>query len=205
LGGDEMSFSFDPEKHEYRLNGVALPSVTTVLKGTGMIDYSMIPQDILQAAAHRGTAVHRALHYYDDGELDEVTLDPMIVPYVEAGKRFYAESRFEVAYVEQRVVDTTHWYAGTLDRTGTFPDGSVAVLDWKTGILVPGHGLQLAAYANCLEHPRRYRRIAVQLRDDGSYQIHEFPMKDFERDIRLFLSALACWQWQVRNATGRAA
>jgi len=170
-----------------------------------MIDYSMIPQNVLQAAAHRGTAVHKALHYYDDGELDESTIDPMILPYVEAGIRFYAESRFEVAHVEQRVVNLTHYYAGTLDRTGAFPDGSVAVLDWKTGILVPGHGLQLAAYAGCMDHPRKYRRIAVQLKDDGTYRIEEYPMKDFERDFRLFLSALACWNWQLLNETGRAA
>jgi hypothetical protein len=200
-----MPLEFNAEKHEYRMDGRLMPSVTTVLKGTGMIDYSMIPQNVLQAAAHRGTAVHKALHYYDDGELDESTIDPMILPYVEAGKRFYAESRFEVAHVEQRVVDKVHWYAGTLDRTGAFPDGSVAVLDWKTGILVPGHGLQLAAYAACMDHPRKYRRIAVQLKDDGTYRIEEYPMKDFERDIRTFLSALSCWNWQLVNKTGRAA
>jgi hypothetical protein len=201
----ERMLTFEPIKHEYKLDGRILPSVTTVLKGTGMIDFSMIPQNVLQAAAHRGTAVHQALHYWDDGELDESTLDPVIVPYVDAGKRFYSESRFEVAHVEQRVFDAVHGYAGTLDRTGTFPDGSMAVVDWKTGILMPGHALQLAAYAACLEHPRRYRRIAVQLKDDGTYRINEYAMKDFETDYRMFLSALACWQWQIQNATGRAA
>jgi len=49
-------FEFFEELHEYRVDGVLVPSVTQALKETGMIDYSMIPQDVLQSAAKRGTA-----------------------------------------------------------------------------------------------------------------------------------------------------
>jgi hypothetical protein len=196
---------FDARDHRYLLGGRVLPSVTQVLKGAGMIDYSMIPQDALQVAARRGTAVHRALQYLDDGELDEASVAPELAGYIEAAKRFYTESGFEVAHNEYRDYHPTYLYAGTMDRTGTFPDSSLAVVDWKTGLVVPGHGLQLAAYANLLKHPRRYRRIAVKLNDDGTYRIHEYPQSTFERDWAIFLAGLACFNWQVVNNTGKAA
>ena len=67
---------FEPGAHKYTLDGVALPSVTTVLKGVGLIDYSMIPQDVLLKASRRGTAVHQALEYFDREELDEMSVAP---------------------------------------------------------------------------------------------------------------------------------
>jgi hypothetical protein len=66
---------FDAATHTYRLDGELVPSVTTVLKSVGLVEYSHIPQDVLQAAAHRGTAVHYALELLDRGELDYESLD----------------------------------------------------------------------------------------------------------------------------------
>ena len=42
--------------HVYRLDGMVIPSVTSILREAGVIDYTMIPQAVLQAAARRGTA-----------------------------------------------------------------------------------------------------------------------------------------------------
>jgi hypothetical protein len=77
------SLRFDAEQHRYFLGirdldaqfqpvvgEMELPSVTTVLKETNMIDMRHIPQDVLDLAAARGTAVHAALHYLDEGDLD---------------------------------------------------------------------------------------------------------------------------------------
>ena len=166
---------FNASIHRYRLDGRILPSVTQVLKGVGMIDFSMIPQVVLQEAASRGTAVHRALHYLDDGDLDEASVEPELTPYIQAYRDFCAQSGFTVALVEHRVYHPTFMYAGTLDRTGGFPDKSLAVLDVKTGMPFPAHGLQLAAYAACLKHPRMYRRISLYLNEDGGYKAEEYP------------------------------
>lgn len=196
---------FDPKKHQYSVSGRVLPSVTQILKAAGLIDYSMIPQDVLRAAAWRGTAVHQALQFMDDGELDESSVPPELAGYIEAARRFYAESGFEVAHNEFRDYHRTYLYAGTMDRTGTFPDGSLAIVDWKTGLVMPGHGLQLVAYANLLSRPRAYRRIALKLNDDGTYRVHEYPPQNFERDWAVFLSGLACFNWALQYATGKAA
>jgi hypothetical protein len=187
---------FDAATHTYRLDGELVPSVTTVLKSVGLVEYSHIPQDVLQAAAHRGTAVHYALELLDRGELDYESLDPSIEFYVKAYGRFCAESGFIPAHIEYRVFHGLHRYAGTLDRTGVL-DGALTVLDFKTGLVLPGHAVQLAAYANCLVMPRRFRRIALQLCGDGTYRVHEYPLGTMSRDIDLFLAALACHNFKT--------
>lgn len=200
----EKRLRFEPVPHRYWIepDGVEVPSVTTVLKETRMIDYSMIPQDVLQAAAARGTAVHQALAYLDDGELDEDSLDPELTGYLIAYQRFSVEAGFTPTLVEHRVWNRQWMYAGTLDRTGTI-GAALVILDFKTGLVLPGHALQLAAYLMCLPEPRRFRRIALKLSGDGSYRVHEFPGKDLRRDFDLFLAALTCRRWQV--AEGKVA
>jgi hypothetical protein len=190
---------FDAATHTYRLDGELVPSVTTVLKSVGLVEYSHIPQDVLQAAAHRGTAVHTALEYLDRGELDWTSLDPTIKPYVVAYERFLEDSSFIPAHIEYRVFNGLHRYAGTLDRTGYLGNfgNSLTVLDFKTGLVLPGHAIQLAAYANCLVMPRRFRRIALQLCGDGTYRVHEYPLGTMSRDIDLFLAALACHNFKT--------
>lgn len=182
---------FDAATHTYRLDGQVIPGVTSVLKSVGLLDYSMIPQDVLQAASRRGTAVHSAVELLDRGELDRSSIDPRLEGYIVAYERFLLESQFVPGHIEHRVFNELHRYAGTLDRTGML-GGTLTVLDFKTGLVLPGHAVQLAAYANCLVMPRRFRRIALQLCGDGTYRVHEYPLGTMSRDIDLFLAALAC-------------
>lgn len=53
--------TFDERRHVYKLNGVALPSVTTVMKPLSGDVYDSIDKAILDRAAKRGTAVHNAI------------------------------------------------------------------------------------------------------------------------------------------------
>lgn len=187
---------FEAARHLYWLDGRLVPSVTGILKSTGIIDYSMIPQNVLQAAARRGTAVHVALEYLDKGTLEPKSVDPELLGYLQAYDRFVLESGFEVAHVENRVFDAIHQYAGTLDRTGFIGD-TLVILDFKTGLVLPGHALQISAYANCLPLPRRFRRIALKLNNDGTYRVHEFPLHEYRRDLDVFLAALSCQQYKL--------
>jgi hypothetical protein len=189
---------FEPEPHTYHLGDVELPSVTTVLKAAGLIDYSMIPAAALEAAAARGTAVHRTLEFFDREELDEGSVPPELAGYLAAYKKFLAESGYVVGHIEHRMWHPLYRYAGTLDRTGLIGEDLV-ILDFKSGMVLPGHALQLAAYANCLPEPRRFRRVALQLERDGSYRAIEYPKRDFQRDAEVFLSALACFRWGMHD------
>lgn len=191
---------FDAASHTYRLDGEILPSVTQILKAARLIDYSMIPQDVLQRAAARGRAVHQTLEYLDNGFIDPVDdpINPAVAGYVEAARKFYQDAQFEPHLVEFRNYHPGWRYAGTLDRLGSMA-GSQTILDFKTGILLPGHALQLAAYLAMLPEPRRYRRIALKLNEDATYHIEEYAAADYKRDIRIFLSALDCWRWNEQQ------
>jgi hypothetical protein len=204
-GGSEQSVTadleFEASTHTYRVAGQVIPGVTTILKDAGLIDYSMIPQEVLLVASQRGTAVHQALQYLDDGTLDESSVDLSIAGYIEAYKRFCDESGFVPGHIEHRVFHPAYRYAGTLDRTGVFRGSSAPVLlDFKTGIVLPGHRLQLAAYTHCMPAPRRFRRCALKLNADATYRLHEFPASEYQRDVEVFLSALACVQWRLQQS-----
>lgn len=202
--GGRMSLTFDAATHTYRFNGVVVPSVTQALKAAGIIDYSMIPQDILRFAAQRGTAVHRACELYDLDTLDESTLDLEVGAYLKGYKAFLRDTGFQPARIEQRVYHPQHKYAGTLDRTGSL-GGQLALVDFKTGVMLDGHRAQLAAYAMALPMPRRYRRFGLQLKADGSYKIHEFPMRDLALNFNVFLGALAVTKQQLKQQQEQAA
>jgi hypothetical protein len=181
----------DPITHTYRRHGCIVPGVTSVLKNARIVDYSFIPQDVLQRAAHRGSAVHLAAQYCDEGMLDRGSIDPELEGYLQAYERFLEESRFLPLQIEMRVYHEVYHYAGTLDRIGLLND-DLTILDFKTGLVLPGHAIQLAAYANTQPKPRRFRRIALQLNDDATYRVHEYPLTEFQRDVDIFLAALVC-------------
>ncbi len=205
VAAPEQVLHFDRDEHRYWLepSGESLPSVTTVLKESGLIDYSMIPQDVLQNAARRGTAVHRTLELLDLDLMDRAAVAAEIEPYVAAYEKFVADSGFGVAAIECRRWHKTYRYAGTFDRDGVFGDGSLAVLDFKTGLVLDAHALQLAAYTAFRPEPRKYRRIALQLSGDATYRAHEYLARDFQSDLNVFLSALACVKWARKERRGR--
>ena len=187
--------NFDPATHTYTLDGVVLPSVTQILQSVGLINFSGISPDVLQRVADFGTAVHLATALDDVGDLDEETLDPNLWPYLTAWRCFRRDEMglqkfFEI---EQPLAHPDYGFAGTPDRIG-----AMIIIDIKTSTVVPPWtGLQLAAYS-VLANITTARRIAVQLKGDGTYQIHEF--KD-RKDREIFLAALSVYKWREKNAT----
>lgn len=182
-------FTFDAREHIYRLDDEVLPSVTQVLKHAGLIDYSKIPQDVLRLASHRGRWVHHALQLIDDG-LPVVGMPEEYQPWVDAYMRFRADTGFEVLLNEHRSYHSRWKYAGTMDRTGIIA-GRRVLIDFKTGLYLPAHQYQLAAYAGLLREPRMYERGILQLRGDGTYKLHHHIRQSFDRDFAIFLGALA--------------
>ncbi len=191
--------TFEEPTHTYRWNNDVVISVTQALKSAGILDYSMIPQDVLLAAAARGTYVHKMIHYWLDGDLDMSSVDRHH-GYLMAAQRFIDETRFDVHRVECREYHPLLKYAGTWDLSGLFEGRDRTIVDWKTGVVFPGHGLQLVGYTDLNPEPLSLRRMAVKLNDDGSYKIHEYSVKDYTRDRTLFRSALACAHWKMAQA-----
>lgn len=94
-------------------------------------------------AALLGTAVHAAAA--EGMSLTEV--GPDVAPRLRQYLDWRQKSGVEVLASEFQVWNPTVGYAGTCDLLGRFPDGSIWVIDLKTGKGVYGeHALQLLAY-----------------------------------------------------------
>lgn len=188
--------TFDPVTHLYRLDGDVIPSVTQILKGVGLSDYSHIPADTLQRAAERGTVVHQIIEFYEKGVLDESSIDPALRGYFESYLRakdaglLFDDNRPEE--IEKQVFSEKYKYAGTLDQS---------YCDWindiKTGQPQPEHGLQLTAYWMC-EHDitaKPWLLTCTYLHDDGSTA----DVVKYDYEPLAWLSMASCYRWREKH------
>lgn len=187
---------FDGETHQYRLGQQRLPSVTQVIASTGLIHSEWFSE----AAAWRGSVVHRCCELDDLGLLREESVDPGAAEYLTGWRSFKKAVGFTATMVEAPL---HHWalrYAGTPDRIGILRDGSRVVIDIKTGVAAAWHGLQLAAYAHLAsQQPRHMRRFTVRLNNAGSYSATEYTTSALSADWAAFQGALALNNWRMIN------
>ena len=187
---------FFEANHEYRLDGVRVPSVTQVLQSAGIIDYSSVPEEWRNFALTRGSAVHHACRLLDENDLDRKTLDSSLDGYIRAYERFLADSGARPISIEQCVSNELMRYAGTLDRI--YDVGGMRVLaDLKTSLVPNWTGIQISAYAACISGVDTFlKRWGVALRDDGTYRIETF---EDTMDWDIFVSALAVHNWKKNH------
>lgn len=159
-----QALRFDPEPHAYHVGMSQLPSVTQILRATGVsLDFERLVQDgkltawELEEARAIGTAVHMATHFYDEGTLEAGTVDPR----AEQGLQNWIDWRELTGFVPVLLETPLHHpgllVAGTVDRAGYFTkfDGwqrhDLAVVDLKWGDPEnAGARWQTAAYAEFL-------------------------------------------------------
>lgn len=192
--------TFNAERHEYRHNGSVVPSVTQVLGP--LYDWSMVKEELLRLAAERGDAVHTATELDDLGDLDESSVDPAIAGYLEAWRKFRADTGFVPDLIEQRVYHPLHRYAGTLDRGGMLGK-RYALIDIKTSSqLHPATAIQTAGYAaaHLARGGRPFQtRHAVKLQADGRYSLSP-SYTDQAGDFAVFLSLLTVARYREQHA-----
>src|SRR5689334_10950685 len=87
--------AFDPAGHTYSVDGRRLPSVTQILQAVGMAEIPVgIPSDRLAYKRSVGIAVHAAILFMLDDDLDLISVDPAIAGYLTAFDRFRTETQF---------------------------------------------------------------------------------------------------------------
>lgn len=177
--------------HEYSVDGRRYPGVTSILKNAGLINLEFIPPSRLEYARDRGTAIHRACHYAAEDDLDETTVDPEIVPAVKAYMAMRIQFHFVCDAVETPFFSERFKYCGKPDMRGHI-DGWQAIVDLKSGIVAPWVAIQLAAYTD----GQPMRRFSVQLKSDGRFKIHEYPLVECLADFNVFLAALTIQNWK---------
>ena len=172
--------------------GQEYPSVTKVIQSAGLMGW--MPQG--EYYLERGSFVHEATALDDQGLLDESTVDPVVAPYLEAWRRYRAESGFVPELIERSFLHPTYRYCGTIDRDG---------LDIKTGAPCKWHILQAAAYyalmrGNSIPRVSSITRwVSVYLKPDGTYNTHIYPLADLVREFVTFTSALNIHNWKWEN------
>jgi hypothetical protein len=170
-------------EHIYSRGGRIVPSVTQILKETGLVDDRWFTEH----SSWRGSAVHSMCHYDDEGDLDEPTLDDRLKGYLEAYRLFKAEMNFVATHNEQRVYHETLGYAGTFDIKGTFIHGE-CLPDIKSGVVNRVTRFQTVAYAATQERPRTLWRFGLGLKPNGKYSLKVYQPRDFDRDFRAWVS-----------------
>lgn len=181
------TFEFIEEGHKYLLEGVQIPSVTQVLPYNYNGDF--------EYARQKGIYVHKAIELYNKDILDEDSLDPALIPYLDAYKLFLEQNTLEGIY------------------------------DIKSGSSHPCTSLQLAGYdllkeegiaVNVCELPafeiQGYHKTylfagtidilaegkgvsALYLKDKGTYKL-EPHNKELRKNKQIFLSFLTTWKWR---------
>ena len=176
------------DEHAYYKNGVAIPSVTQILKHAGLVSPYMMDAE----AAWRGQQVHEITAKDDIERVDMRTITERFRPYLRAWRAFRRDTGFSVTEVEARVDSPDGGgYAGRCDRIGYLPqrpNGHI-MLDIKTGVPPSYAHLQTAAYAHAHNPQLPWLRMVVALSNLGTYNVKTYPFKDYftDRDRWLIL------------------
>lgn len=193
--------TLDEEKHEYRLDGVIVPSVTQIIDAAGLNGDAYKYAD--EYHLNRGRIIHKVIEYYMENRLSDNYRDPMILGYLDAWIKFVDETGFyaDKGNLEKIIGDDKLMVGGTIDAIGNL-NGAGTVVDAKSGLPLPSHGIQLAAY-ECLyrigaDYPPM-NRVSVHLKSDGTYKMKIYPINELRRDREIFFAALRLYHWKKEN------
>ena len=178
------TIQYNDEKHDYTIDGKAVPSVTTILSYVTSRHYGDISPAVLQQAARRGTLVHEATESMDYGF--DVEAEPDIAPYLRAYADFLNTYRPETLFAEWRLHGADEEYAGTLDRLYRV-NGELWVVDIKTTGSPTrqnyiSYCAQLYAYAKAYDDDSGEglpKRFILFLKKDGKYRL--IDVEEYEK------------------------
>ncbi len=144
----------------YDIDGVWYPRVTKIVeikakpalyKYYAELGSFQAGEDIKTKSANEGTMIHEAMEKIMLGENPEI--DPSIKPSIDAAVKFLEHNSIQILpeFVEKRVVNHNHRYAGTVDSLALI-DGKFGVLDIKTSqSIYRDYSLQTSAYMDALK------------------------------------------------------
>lgn len=195
-GGND--FYFQDEGHRYFMGGQEVPSVSSILKKSGMVDDSHYTDE----HRARGHAVHFGTRLLDEGDLGQI--DPRIAPYLAAYANFLEKHNPSWLSIEQPLIHPHYRFGVTHDRAGIV-DGLSGVVEIKTTESVStkihkAWRLQTAAQSiavyDCLGIVCISRWV-LNLSKKGTYKFEQFPIKDNPSDRQDFLSLLRSHQMRA--------
>jgi hypothetical protein len=174
--------TFDDARHTYRLDGIIIPSVSTIMEPLSNAKYKGISESTLSRAADKGTGVHNAIENWTKYGIEDILEEHR--PYFDAFLQWWEETKPEVVGSECRVYHKLMRYGGTIDLLA-YIDGKLTLVDYKTTYKVSDMtcGVQLEAYAQaCASHGIKVERKRIlHLTKKGEFEYRPYPDMDPER------------------------
>ena len=188
-----VKIEFNEELHQYKVNGLVVPSVSELLQEAGIIG------DMTFADPTLGSAVHKACSYDDAGTLpDDYDCEPVLIR-LNGWRKFRRDHSPMVLIENERPMFSKLGFCGTVDRIYSY-EGSTILADIKTSkIWQRSTILQLLAYKRLAEEAG-YKIDALQiiyLDEMGGYKIIPVPILD--SDWNIFLKILAIRAWRLKK------
>ena len=178
------ALEFNDEKHEYKVNGVVIPSVTELCAPLTYSKYK-VDNAVIEQAAYRGTMVHELTALWDRGDLEqESAIASDVGMYLMAWIQFCHDYQPQWEYIEIPLACRT--FAGTVDRIG-YIDDRMVVVDIKTtssmdrankvALVTQLWGYNELCHMNGIMEDSGYdvsywNSMGVQLKKDGTYTVH---------------------------------
>lgn len=191
-----MNRTFDPVLHEYRVDGERYASVSEII--SPLVDLTMVPEERLNFARDRGTAVHKACELDDKGDLDESSVDQEhVLPYLKAWRLFKREHKPAFELIEETLWDDASRIAGTPDRFMRIRRLRITADLKSVAQMKPVIGVQLSGYQRLGLLERRWvtdERWGIQLRKDGTYAIVKYP-----DETPMFVSLVNLHNWSKKH------
>lgn len=173
--------TFDENGHIYRLNGLVIPSVTTLMKPLSDDFYRTVDPAVLDRAAKRGTAIHNAVENYTQFGIEDIA--PAYAGYFNGFLQWWKLRKPVPLATEQKVYHKILRYAGTADLICTI-NGRLTLVDYKSSAQVNTKlcAVQLEGYDRAFEsHGVKVEdRLILHLSKTGYQEVR------FERSAK-------CW------------
>lgn len=173
---------FEEQSHTYRLNGIVIPSVTTIMGPLNEEKYRGISESTLSNAADKGTAVHNSIENWIDFGFDDIP--PEHRGYFDGFLDWWKKNEPTVIGTEIKGYHKTLRYGGTIDLLCIIKD-EITLVDYKTTYAVSDmtFGVQLEGYAQILSsHGLKVQKKKIlHLHSDRRYDEIEYPANDAER------------------------
>ena len=185
-----MNLTYNDSNHEYKLDGMIIPSVTQVLKGAGLVSLDFVNEQLLEEKADLGKKVHLTTELYDNGTLDLDELHPTLKAYLDSWIKFKEDFHFISTAIELQLFHKLYRYAGRIDRVG-LANGVLTLIDIKSGIHTKTHAIQTAAYTLLYNQDKKKgeqikKRFTVYVKPEG----YKVEGNKGANDQNIFLSAL---------------
>lgn len=161
--------------------------------------YSGVPKDVLDAAAQRGTALHRYFFFVLASRAGHCEYPQSLVGlegFCSAIDRWASDRRIEPVLLERSSLCRKHGYAGTPDALVlSGPRKILTLVDLKSGSPVVTESIQLLLYKNMEGYEKAKRLICLHIDDSGGYR--EIETKHDPRAWAAALCAIGILRWRA--------